>query len=338
MPDSRFFRRAGPFRLGDLAGWCGGKLAPGADANLLLHDVSSIDAAGAQDITYFADPRYTVAFGSNRSGACITTQDFAKHAPQGCALIIVRDPRSAFAEITARFYPEPASAFAREAIAPNAAIEPDVTIAPGVVIGPGAKIGRGSRLDANVVVGPGVIIGSECRIGPNVTLMYCLVGERVILHSGVCIGQDGFGFVMSAAGHKKVPQLGRVLIGDDVEIGANTTVDRGAMSDTVIGSGTKIDNLVQIAHNVQIGERCVIVAQAGIAGSARIGNGVVIGGQVAIVNHVQIGDGAQIAGQSGVIRDIAPGEAVMGYPAKPIRQFWREIAALSRLTKRDKTP
>lgn len=338
MPDSRFYRRAGPFRLGDLAGWCGGALVPGTDANTLLHDVSGLDGAGAQDITYFSDPRYTVAFGSSRSGACITTQAFAKHAPQKCAIVVVGDPRAAFAEITARFYPEPANAFARDAIAPDAMIEPDVVIAPGVVIGPGAKIGRGTRLDANVVIGPGVIIGSGCRISANATLMYCIVGERVLVHPGVCIGQDGFGFVMSASGHIKVPQLGRVLIGDDVEIGANCTVDRGAMSDTVIGSGTKIDNLVQVAHNVQIGERCIIVAQAGMAGSARIGNGVVIGGQVAIVSHVQVGDGAQIAGQSGVIRDIAPGEVVMGYPAKPIRQFWRDVAALSRLTKRDKTP
>ena len=338
MPDSRFFRRAGPFRLGDLAGWCGGSLASGADANVLLHDVSSIDAAGAQDITYFSDPRYTVAFGSVRSGACITTQAFAKHAPQGCALIIAGNPRAAFADITARFYPEPAHPFADDAIAPDAVIEPDVTIAPGVVIGLGAKIGRGSRLDANAVIGPGVILGSDCRIGANATLMYCLVGERVVVHPGVCIGQDGFGFVMGADGHKKVPQLGRVIIGDDVEIGANSTVDRGAMSDTVIGAGTKIDNLVQIAHNVQIGERCVLVSQCGVAGSARIGNGVVIGGQVGVVSHVQIGDGAQIAGKAGVMRDIAPGEVVMGYPAKPIRQFWREIAALSRLTKRDKTP
>ena len=338
MPDSRFYRRAGPFRLGDLAGWCGGALAPGGDANTLLHDISSLDAAGPQDISYFSDPRYTVAFGSSRSGACITTESFAKHAPKSCALIVVRDARGAFADITARFYPEPAHQFAQDAVAPDAIIEPDVTIAPGVVIGPGAKIGRGSRLDANVVIGPGVILGNDCRIGANATLMYCLVGERVIVHHGVCIGQDGFGFVMSAAGHKKVPQLGRVLIGDDVEIGANTTVDRGAMTDTVIGSGTKIDNLVQIAHNVHVGERCIIVAQAGIAGSAHIGNGVVIGGQAAVVDHVQVGDGAQIAGQSGVARDIAPGEVVMGYPAKPIRQFWREVAALSRLTKRDKTP
>jgi len=338
MPDSRFYRRAGPFRLGDLAGWCGGTLAPGADSNTLLHDVANINAAGAQDITYFSDPRYTVAFGASCGGACVTTQAFAKHAPKDCAIVIVRDPREAFAAIAARFYPESPPVSAGIAIAADAVIEADVSLAPGVVVGSGAKIGRATRIDANTVIGPGVVVGADCRIGANATLMYCLVGDRAIVHPGARIGQDGFGFASGAKGHKKVPQLGRVVIGDNVEVGANSTIDRGAMSDTVIGSGTKIDNLVQIAHNVEIGENCIIVAQAGIAGSCRIGNGVVIGPKVGMADHVQVGDGAQIAGKSGVMRDIGPGEVVMGYPAKPIRQFWREIAALSRLTKRDKTP
>ena len=338
MPDSRFYRRAGPFRLGDLAGWCGGALTPAGDANAFVHDVANVDAAGAQDITYFSDPRYTLAFAASRGGACVTTAAFAKHAPQGCAVVVVRDPREAFAEIAARFYPAPADISRNNAIPADAVIEPDVVIAPGVVIGPGAKIGRGTHLNANVVIGPGVVLGNDCRIGANATLMYCLIGARAIVHPGVRIGQDGFGFASGAQGHKKIPQLGRVVIGDDVEIGANSTVDRGAMGDTVIGSGTKIDNLVQIAHNVEIGEHCIVVSQVGISGSCRIGNQVVIGGQVGFADHVQVGDGAQIAAKSGVMRDIAPGEVVMGYPAKPIRQFWREIAALPRLTKRDKTP
>jgi UDP-3-O-[3-hydroxymyristoyl] glucosamine N-acyltransferase len=222
------------------------------------------------------------------------------------------------------------------AIAADAVIGEGAVIAPGAVIGPRAVIGQRSVIGANAVIGAGAVIGDDCRIGANATLIYCLVGHRVIVHPGVQIGQDGFGFVSTREGHKKIPQLGRVVIHDDVEIGANTTIDRGTARDTIIGAGTKIDNLVQIAHNVEIGTRCIIVSQAGVAGSCQIGNSVVIGGQVGIADHVKIADGAQIAAKTGIMRDIGPGEVVMGYPGRPIRQFWREIAALSRLTKRDK--
>ncbi|MCA0202304.1 MAG: UDP-3-O-(3-hydroxymyristoyl)glucosamine N-acyltransferase, partial [Proteobacteria bacterium] len=191
---------------------------------------------------------------------------------------------------------------------------------------------------ANSVIGPGVEIGPDGAIGPNVTIFFALIGARVVLHPGVRIGQDGFGFAPTSQGLRKVPQLGRVIIHDDVEIGANTTIDRGAAADTLIGAGTKIDNLVQIGHNVTIGRSCVIVAQVGISGSCTLGDGVVLGGQVGLADHVKIADGAQVAAQSGLMRDVARGEVVMGSPAKPIRQFWREIGALSRLTKRNKGP
>ncbi len=336
MPDPRFYRRAGPFSLADLAGRCGARLAPGADADRVIKDVGTIDTATAGDIVYFADPSYVVALAASQCGACVTTAELAAHVSR-CPVLLAADPRGAYAEIAALFYPETSPTVAQSGnIASDAVLAADAVIAPGAVIGAGAAIGARTVIGANAVIGPGVVIGHDCRIGANTTLSYCLVGNRVILHPGVQIGQDGFGFVPTPGGHRKVPQLGRVPIRDDVESGANRAVDRGVAGDTVIGAGTKIDNLVQIAHNVEIGARCIIVSQAGIAGSCKIGDGVVVGGQVGLADHVTVGDGAQIAAKTGVMRDIGPGEVVMGYPARPIRQFWREIAALSRLTRRDK--
>ena len=336
MPDPRFYRRAGPFRLADLAGRCGARLSPLADADRVINDIGDIDTATAGDIVYFVDPSYVVALAASECGACVTTVELAAHVPR-CPVLLVKDPRGAYAEIAALFYPEtPATVAQSGNIARDAELADDAVIAPGAVIGAGAAIGARTVIGANAVIGPGVVIGRDCRIGANTTLCYCLVGNRVILHPGVQIGQDGFGFVPTPGGLRKVPQLGRVLIRDDVEIGANSTIDRGVAGDTVIGAGTKIDNLVQIAHNVEIGARCVIVSQVGISGSCKIGDGVVVGGQVGLADHVTVGDGAQIAAKTGVMRDIGPGEVVMGYPARPIRQFWREVAVLSRLTRRDK--
>ena len=339
MPDPRFYNRAGPFRLGDLAGRCGARLAPGADPELLIHDIASIDTAAPGEIVYFSDPSYVIELASSKCGACITSEKLTDkvHPTVGArAVVIAADPRAAFAVVAEAFYPEQLPQAQAGNIAADAVIGEGSVVAPGAVISARASIGARTMIGANAVIGPGVVIGDDCRIGPNTTLFYCIVGNRVILHPGVQIGQDGFGFVATRDGHKKLPQLGRVLIHDDVEIGANSTIDRGAASDTIIGAGTKIDNLVQIAHSVELGARCILVSQMGIAGSCKIGDGVVIGGQVGIADHVTVGEGAQIAAKTGVMRDIGPGEAVMGYPARPIRQFWRELATLSRLTKRDK--
>ncbi len=339
MPDPRFYNRAGPFRLGDLAGRCGARLAPGADPALLIHDIATIDTAAPGEIVYFSDPSYVVALASSRCGACVTSEKLAHKVhptANARAVVIAADPRAAFAVIANAFYPDRMPEAQEGNVAPDAMIGEGTVLSPGAVICARASIGARTVIGANAVIGPGVVIGDDCRVGPNTTLFYCLIGHRVIIHPGVQIGQDGFGFVPTPEGHKKVPQLGRVIIHDDVEIGANCTIDRGAASDTVIGAGTKIDNLVQIAHSVEVGARCILVSQMGIAGSCKIGDGVVIGGQVGIADHVTVGDGAQIAGKAGVMRDIGPGEVVMGYPARPIRQFWRELATLSRLTKRDK--
>jgi len=205
---------------------------------------------------------------------------------------------------------------------------------PGAVIGPGAEIGSGTVIGANAVIGPQVRIGRNGSIGPNATVIHALLGDRVILHPGVRIGQDGFGFALGPQGHLKVPQVGRVIIQNDVEIGANTSIDRGANRDTVIGEGTKIDNLVQIGHNVVVGRHCIIVSQVGIAGSVTIEDFVALGGQVGVVGHVRIGMGAQIAGSSNVNDDVPPGARWGGTPAKPLKEWFRELTLVANLAKR----
>ena len=216
---------------------------------------------------------------------------------------------------------------------PLARLEAGVTVDPGAVIGPHAEIGSGTMVGASAVIGPHVRIGRDCAIGAHASLSHALVGNRVIIHPGARIGQDGFGFAMSARGHLKVPQVGRVIIQDDVEIGANSTVDRGANRDTIIGEGSKIDNLVQIGHNVRIGRHCVIVAQVGISGSTDIGDFAVIGGQAGITGHLTIGSGAQVAAQSGVMNNVPPGARWGGSPAKDIREWFKTIAGVERLLK-----
>jgi len=261
----------------------------------------------------------------------------AAKAPASMTVLTTADPYRAYALAAQAFYPAPT---ARGAIAPTASVDPSARIgegsdiAPGAVIGASAEIGRRCRIGPNVVIGPGVVIGDDCFIGPCASLTYCIVGKRAILHAGVRVGQDGFGFALGPGGHLKVPQLGRVLIEDDVEIGANTTIDRGAGPDTVIGAGTKIDNLVQIAHNVRLGRGCVVVSQVGISGSTKVGDFVIIGGQVGLTGHLTIGDGARIAAQSGVMRDVERGATVAGSPALPAREHWRQVATLAELAKK----
>jgi UDP-3-O-[3-hydroxymyristoyl] glucosamine N-acyltransferase len=266
--------------------------------------------------------------------------------PAHAALLIVEKPFHAFVNVARALFPDalrPSSLFFGDSAAagvapgavmhPSARLESGVNVDPGAVIGAGAEIGSGTVVGANAVIGANVRIGRDCAIGPNATIAHALIGDRVIVHPGCRIGQDGFGYVMGPGGHRKIPQIGRVIIQDDVEIGAGTSIDRGGLRDTVIGEGTKIDNQVQVGHNVQIGRHCVLVAQVGIAGSVVLEDYVVLGGQVGVADNLTIGEGAKVGAQSGIMSNIPPGESWFGYPARRSRDYWREVAALRATTK-----
>ena len=336
MSDPRFFKAQGPFTLATLAELSGATLAVGADPEKEVKDVAPLGTAGPDDISFLDNRRYLDAFAASRAGACIVEHKFAEWASPGMALLLNRTPYKAYALVAQAFYP---TAEGKTGVAPSAVVDPsaqlgeDCVIAAGAVIGAGAEIGARCAIGPNAVIGEGVVLGEDTTVGACASLSYCLVGSRAIIHPGARIGQDGFGFAPDPAGHVKVPQVGRVIIEDDTEIGANTTIDRGAGPDTIIGSGTKIDNLVQIAHNVQIGRGCFIVAQVGISGSTKLGNYVSMGGQAGLIGHLRIGAGARIAAQAGIMRDVPEGATVMGSPAVPITQHHRQTVTLARLAK-----
>lgn len=337
MPDPRFFRAAGPFPLGELARIAGAELGDGSNAAALFSDVAPLDRGGPADVVFFDDKRYLAQLSRTRAGACLLRPAVANEAPAGLALLLTDEPQRGFACIAEAFYPRkagPAAVHPAAVVAPSARIGDRSCIAAGAVIGEAVEIGNDCSIGANALIGPGVVVGNGTTVAAGASLMCCIVGERVIIHSGARIGQDGFGYIIGGDGHRKVPQLGRVLVGDDVEIGANTTIDRGALGDTEIGSGTKIDNLVQIGHNVRLGRGCIVVAQVGISGSTSIGDFVMIAGQAGLSGHLSVGHGARIGAQSGVMRDIAPGDTVFGYPAMPRKQYMRQVALLARLAKK----
>ncbi len=336
MADPRFYQRAGPFSLAQLADIAGGRLNDDTLAHKVIHDVAPLDRAAAGEISFLDNKKYADAFRASRADACLVRAEAESQAPKGMALILCKDPYRGYAQVAAAFYPVPkvAPGIASTAFVDKSAIVgADCQIDPGAVIMARAEIGTNVRIGANAVIGEAVVIGDDCVIGPNVTISHAIIGKRAFFHPGVSIGQDGFGFAMGSP-HLKVPQLGRVIIDDDVEIGANSTVDRGAGPDTVIGAGCKIDNLVQIGHNVQIGRGCILVAQSGIAGSSKLGDFVIVAAQVGVIGHLTVGTGARIGGQSGVIRDVKPGETIGGTPGVPMQQWLRQSAALARLAQK----
>jgi UDP-3-O-[3-hydroxymyristoyl] glucosamine N-acyltransferase len=340
MEHPGFFERAAPIPLNALADKLGARLASGADAAALIHDVRPLAEAGPGHLTFLDNRKYLPQLETTRASACLVSAPLAERVPKTTAALLVEAPYRVFARAIALFYPDsfhPKAALGSVGdppIHPTARLEADVKIEPGAIIGREAQIGRGTTIAAGAVIGYRVTVGRGCYIGPGASVAHAHVGDRVILHAGVRVGQDGFGFAMGPKGHLKVPQVGRVIIQDDVEIGANSCVDRGALSDTVVGEGTKIDNLVQIAHNVVIGRHCVIVAYVGIAGSTQLGDFVVMGGQSGIVGHIKIGAGAQIAGWSHVTHDVPPGSRMGGTPAVPMLEYGRQIAALKRMGRR----
>ena len=337
MADPRFFQRAGPQSLEALAALSGARLAVAADAGRMIEDVAPLETAGPVDVTFLDNRKYTHAFMKSRAGAAFVAEAMVSRAPAGMALLISREPYKAFARAVQAFYPPAPVVPGR---APSAVIDltatvpEDCSIGANVVIEAGARLGARCQIGPNSVIGAGVELGDDCWVAANVTLSHCLIGARVVLHPGVRVGQAGFGFAPDATAPVKIPQLGRVIIGDDVDIGANTTIDRGSGHDTVIGPGTMIDNLVQIGHNVVLGRGCILAGQVGISGSTKLGDFVMAGGQAGLSGHLNIGTGARIGAQAGLMKDVAPGETVMGSPAAPVVAFWRQVAMIQRLARK----
>ncbi len=345
MTEPFYFEPAHRLTVGDVVRLTGAEPREGVPLDRPIGNVAPLDRAGPLDLTFLDNPKYAGQLAATRAGACLTTQRFEKNAPKGLAVLRVRDPYRAFVTVMRELYPDalhPSSLFEAKGVAPgtfvhaSARLENGVAVDPGAVIGPRAEIGAGTVIGPNAVIGPKVRIGRDCSIGAGTTLMHCLIGDHVVIHPGCHIGQDGFGYVMDKGTHMKVPQIGRVIIQDHVEIGAGTTVDRGAIRDTVIGEGTKIDNLVQVGHNVRIGRHCLIVAQTAMAGSATLEDLVVLGGRVAINNHVTIGEGAQVAAMSGVNGDVPAGGRYGGTPAKPVKQWFREMLLLEQMARENR--
>jgi UDP-3-O-[3-hydroxymyristoyl] glucosamine N-acyltransferase len=337
MADRRFFDRAGPFTLDALSALSGARLLRADDGARVFSDAAPLETAGPADVSFLENRKYIEAFVRSRAGAAFVDNKAVEHAPPGMALLVSEEPYKAYALAAQAFYPAPqvVPRRATSAIVDATAVLPgDCDIGPNVVIERGVRLGRRCRVGANTVIAGGVEIGDDCCIGANVTLSHCVIGSRVVLHPGVKVGQAGFGFAPDPKAPIKVPQLGRVLIGDDVDIGANTTIDRGSGHDTVIGSGSMIDNLVQIGHNVVLGRCCILAGQVGISGSTRLDDFVMVGGQGGLAGHLHIGSGARIAAKSGLMRDVPAGETVCGSPAVPLSEFMRQTAVLHRLAKK----
>ncbi len=324
------------FTAGEVGARVGARVV--GDATLALRGLAPIESAGPDELTFVANPKYVGHLATTRAGAVIVAPAHLPAArlppegpPPGRAYLVAEDPYLAFARALALFHP------ARRpppGIHPTAWVDPSAAVGEGVTVGPLCSVAAGCRLGAGAVLVAGVHLGEDVEIGeastlhPNVTVYPgCRIGRRVVVHGGAVIGADGFGFARTPQGAVKVPQVGRVVIEDDVEIGANCTIDRATLGETRIGRGAKLDNLVQIGHNVIVGEGTVIVAQAGVSGSTKIGRGVTIAGQAGLVGHIEIGDGAIVTAQCGVTNDVPAGAVVSGSPHRPHNE-WRRLEAV----------
>jgi len=348
MDHPGFFANAGPFTLAQLAELAGATLSSGAEgpdhSAREIVGVRALDEAGPADIAFLDNRKYVSQLEASSACAVYVAPELTERVPAHTIAVVTPQPYRAFALALATFYPEAMMPRGCTVETPrhhgggtvdaSAELEEDVILEPGAVVGAGAQIGKGTRIGANAMVGDRCTVGRDAWIGASASLVCALLGDRVYLHNGARIGQDGFGFAMGPQGHLKVPQIGRVIIQDDVDIGANTSIDRGALKDTIIGEGTKIDNLVQIGHNVIVGRHCVIVANTAIAGSTVIDDFVAIGGSAAIAGHLHIGMGTQIAAMSGVHTNIPPGSRYGGIPAIPMGDWARQVAMIKRMTRK----
>jgi UDP-3-O-[3-hydroxymyristoyl] glucosamine N-acyltransferase len=336
MADPRFFDNHGPLSLAAIAKLTGAEIV--LDTGAVARDVAPLGLAGPEQLAFCEGAKMKGVLAQSGASIVIATRDLIGAAPDGAARLVSDRPSLAFAKVATALYPHSFLTWAAGKppllpVDPTARVGQGTALAAGVQIGAGVEIGRDCIIGAGTVIGRGVQIGNNAVIGSHVSISHALIGDRVHIFSGARIGQDGFGFIGSPAGHFKIPQLGRVIIQDGVEIGANTCIDRGSLTDTVIGEGTKIDNLVQIGHNNRIGRHCILAAEVGLSGSIEFGDFVVLGGQVGVADHVKIGSGTQIAAKSGVTGDLAGGQVYGGFPAKPIGQWRREMGALSLFTK-----
>ncbi len=330
--DPRFFARTGPHSLAAVAQAVGGEAEFGDER--MLSGIAPLQTATPGELSFLDNRRYADALAATRAGAAIVHPDLRDRVPPGTAAIVTKEPYIAWAKAAALFHPRPP---AQPGIHPSALVDPAAQIDPSAEIGPfvvvaaGAEIGPRCRIGAHAVVEAGVVLGEDCRIGSHASVSHAILGARVYVYPGARIGQDGFGFATTGQGFLTVAHVGRVLLGDDVEVGANSTIDRGSALDTVIGAGSRLDNLVQIGHNVRLGRCCVVVSQAGISGSTVLEDFVVVGGQAGLAGHLTIGKGARLGGQAGVMADVPAGADFLGSPAMPIRAFFRQVATLRRL-------
>jgi len=335
--DPRFFRRVGPHALAIVAQAAGGVIEAACAAvseRMMLSGVAPLQAAGPTELSWLDNRRYASLLTRTRAGAVILHPDMRSNLPAGCVGIVTKEPYLGWARAASLFYPEPPGepGVHRSAlVADTAKVDATAEIGPFVVVEAGAEVGARCRIGPGAVIGAGVVIGPDCRIGAHAAVSHARLGARVVLFPGARIGQEGFGFAVGPQGFVTVPQLGRVILEDDVQIGANSTVDRGSVQDTVIGAGSRLDNLVQIGHNVRLGRGCIIVAQVGISGSTVLEDFVSVGGQAGLAGHLHIGRRARIAAQSGLMRDVPAGSDVMGSPAQPMRDYFREITFLRKL-------
>ncbi len=331
--DPRFFARAGPHRLSDIVAGISAELAS-QRCDPLLQGVAPLQTAGPQHVSFLDNRRYADALTTTRAGAVIVRADMLARVPPNSIPVVTSEPYLAWARVARLFHPEPPlrpGVHAWALVDATCKIDPSAEIGPFAVVGERAEIGPRCRIGAHAVVGAGVVLGPDCRVGAHASVSHALLGARVYVYPGARVGQEGFGFAQSDRGFVTVPQLGRVILEDDVEVGANSTIDRGSVHDTVIGAGSRLDNLVQIGHNVRLGRACVVVAQAGISGSTVLDDFVMVGGQAGLVGHLHIGRGAKLGAQAGIMADVPSGADVVGSPAMPVREFFRQVATLRRL-------
>ena len=343
MAQPIFFEQPPSLTLADVAALTKALLVDASRGGQQIKGLASLDEAGPMHLTFFDNLKYADQLAATKAGACLVSKRFEQSVPPGVAVLRVDHPFREFVHVARKLHGDalrPQSWVGNTGIAASAVIDPTAHLEDGVivdplaVIGPNVAIGAGTIIGAGALIAANVRIGRDCNVGARSAIQCALIGNNVLIHPGCSIGQDGYGFVFfGPQGHLKVPQTGRVLIQNDVEIGAGTTIDRGSLRDTVIGEGTKIDNQVQIGHNVTIGRHCLLAGQIGLAGSSTIGDSVALGAKVGINNHLHIGDGAQVTAMSGVKDDIPPGGRWGGFFAKPTRQWFKEIIAVERLVR-----